>query len=223
MLEAYEAHNGNVRATANELGWNERTVMKWAKRVNPDPLALLKVPVTQGIVDDLVRKVESMPNVKEKNFEALARKLGSKNIVAVLRDPKKFDETTREIARIAFMRVLVEMLDETKLADASLSSLSSVIPVLADAASGKYQFLDMTDTSKINVQELMIKIQMGVKKIQQFNAPYSKELKDELESIVALDPKSAGKVLEAEYKEVKNDNGNPGKDRERTSTVEEHP
>ena len=188
IIDVYNETNGNLRKTSRITGFNRITVKRYVDKIKPEPLADVKSGSIACIADELAERIKSMPNVKELNFQALAKKLGSNNIVAVLTDPKKFDETTREIARIAFMRVLVEMLDEEKLNSASINALSSVIPVLADAASGKYEFIDPKSMGNITTEDIIIKIQAGIRRIQQFNPTLSKKVKAEMEKALGVEP-----------------------------------
>jgi len=202
---------GNIRASCKSAGIDYSSARNLLNKTHIQPFSALSEVPTEAIVKDLAKKIEAMPNVKELNFKALAKKLESNNIIAVLKDPKKFDDTTRELARIAFMRVLVEILDDRKLDDASLNSLASVIPVLADAAAGKYQFIDPKNMGNIKTEDIIIKIQAGIRRIRQFNPTLSNEVKEQLEAMGEFNPKEAGKVLDAEYKEEKShDTGKAG-------------
>jgi len=215
--EAYRI-SGRLDISAKEAGIPQRTAIRLKKKLGLNSLDDLKAPAPEEIVEGVVKKIESMPSVKDKSFDILARKLGAKNIVAVLRDPKRFDETTREVARIAFMRVMVEMLDDEKLREASLASLSSVVPVLADAASGKYKFIDGGVGNAINSEEVLLKLQMSVRRIKQFNPALSEEVSKAVDSFTKLDKKQ---IKEAKYKIEKEestgentDSGDTGEDRE---------
>lgn len=210
IAETYKT-NGNVSLTAKECGAHPKTVRNIVAKYRLEFMEELSPKTDTGIVERITESIQNVPDVRKKGFDELAKKLGGNNIIAILQDPKKFDATTREVARIAFMTILVEMLNAEKIKDASLNSLASVVPVLADAAGGKYSFMEIDSGGKINTEEIITKLQMSIKRIKGFNSPLSEEVKQAIDDFEKSSPKKVGKVLDAE---VVNDNSNTVQNRQ---------
>jgi len=210
IITSYKANNGNVEATARECGVHFKTVNRYVAKMKPK---LMAEETPMVVAEQVIDKVKKLPDVKQATFEKLSKKLGAENIVAVLQDPAKFEKATREVARLGFMTMLVEMLDPEKIGNASLSALGNTVPILADAASGKYKFMDNDDIKSINTDEVVLKLQMSLKRIKQFNAPLSKEVEKVLKGFEKAGTKGIKKVIDVQREGQKDDNTDTGEDR----------
>ena len=135
----------NISAIRKKLGYHFNTVARSLRRQGIDysPRRTLETnPTLVGrdeiIADTILKRIEKNPDLYSKNFSHLARTMGSAGVIGVLRNPEKYRETVVEDAKIALLMTLSAMISDGKLAEASLSALAQIIPVLCDVASGKY-------------------------------------------------------------------------------------